>query len=173
MSHRVEREYQVLLALQDTDVPVPRVYAFCDDVSVIGTMFYLMEYLEGRIFEDTTMPHVTAEERTVMWRDAIQTLAKIHAVDLSEAGLEGFGKARGYYDRQIKTWTTICASQEKVIDVETNEPVGRLPYFEDCVRCFRNERLQPRERVSLIHGDYKIDNLVFHPTEPRVIGVLE
>jgi acyl-CoA dehydrogenase len=172
-AHKVEREYRVLHALAGTGVAVPKTYCLCEDDSVIGTPFYIMEFLDGRIIENYTMPEVSAEERTQMWKDATQTLARLHAVDFRAVGLEKFGKAEGFFNRQIQTWTTICASQEKVKDVETGEPVGKLPHFDETVGFFRNERAQPRDRATLVHGDYKIDNLVFHKTEPRVIGILE
>ena len=172
-AHKVEREYRVLHALEHTDVAVPKTYCLCEDDSVVGTPFYVMEFLDGRIFEDFTMPGVSAGERTAMWREAVRTLARFHSVDFRKVGLEKFGKDQGFYGRQVNTWITICASQEKAKDVETGEEVGRLPRFDDTVRFFKNEKLQPEDRATLVHGDYKIDNLVFHKTEPRVIGILE
>ncbi|PNP77508.1 hypothetical protein FNYG_09384 [Fusarium nygamai] len=172
-AHQVEREYRIMHALENTDVAVPKTYCLCEDDSVIGTPFYIMEFLDGRIFEDFTMPGVQPADREAMWRDAVMTLARFHAVDYKKVGLEKFGKPSGFYSRQIKTWVTICGSQEKVVDIETKEPVGKLPHFEETVRFFKNERLQPKDRATLVHGDYKIDNLVFHKTEPRVIGILD
>lgn len=172
-AHKVEREYRIMHALEGTDVAVPKTYGLCEDEAVIGTPFYIMEFLDGRIFEDFTMPGVTPDERTAMWRDAVRTLARLHAVDFPKRGLATFGKAGGFYGRQVKTWVTICSSQAKAVDVETKEPVGQLPHFEETVRFFKNERLQPKDRATLVHGDFKIDNLVFHKTEPRVIGILE
>lgn len=172
-AHKVEREYRIMHALENTGVAVPKTYGLCEDESVIGTPFYIMEFLDGRIFEDFTMPGVTADERTAMWREAIRTLARLHAVDYKKQGLESFGKPSGFYNRQIQTWITICNSQAKAVDVETKEPVGQLPHFEETVRFFKNQRLQPKDRTTLVHGDFKIDNLVFHKTEPRVIGILE
>ncbi|KAM5382151.1 hypothetical protein ACJA88_003946 [Fusarium oxysporum] len=172
-AHKVEREYRIMHALENTDVAVPKTYCLCEDDSVIGTPFYIMEFLDGRIFEDFTMPGVQPAEREAMWRDAVITLARFHAVDYKKVGLEKFGKPSGFYSRQINTWVTICGSQEKAVDIETKEPVGKLPHFEETVRFFKNERLQPKDRATLVHGDYKIDNLVFHKTEPRVIGILD
>ncbi|VUC19823.1 unnamed protein product [Clonostachys rosea] len=172
-AHKVEREYRIMHALEKTDVPVPRTYCLCEDESVIGTPFYIMEFLDGRIIEDFTLPGVAPEVRREMWRQAVLTLAKLHAVDFREVGLESFGKGSGFYNRQIKTWITICASQSKAVDVETKEPVGQLPHFDETVAFFRDEKWQPRDRATLVHGDFKIDNLVFHKTEPRVIGILD
>lgn len=172
-AHQVEREYRIMHALEDTDVAVPKTYCLCEDESVIGTPFYIMEFLDGRIFEDFTMPGVPPEQRSAMWRDAIQTLARLHGVNYKKQGLESFGKPSGFYNRQIKTWITICNSQAKAVDVESKEPVGQLPHFEETVRFFKNEKLQPKDRTTLVHGDFKIDNLVFHKTEARVIGILD
>ncbi|KAG5981418.1 hypothetical protein E4U55_002951 [Claviceps digitariae] len=172
-AHQVEREYRVLHALEKTDVPVPKTYCVCEDDSIIGTPFYIMEFLDGRIIEDFTLPGVTAQERTAMWRAAIETLARFHTVDYKAVGLERFGKPSGFYGRQVRTWSTICLAQEAIEDVETGKEVGRLPHFEAIVDFFMDERRRPGDRTTLVHGDYKIDNLVFHKTEPRVIGILD
>ncbi|KAJ6780205.1 hypothetical protein PWT90_01932 [Aphanocladium album] len=173
LSHRVEREYQVLAALENSDVPVPKAYMMCEDDSIIGTPFYIMEFLDGRIFEDTGIPGVSAEERAAIWQDAIKTLAKLHAIDPHEVGLEGYGKAGGFYKRQIRSWDAICSSQSKVVNAATKRPVGQLPYYAECMQFFQNASVQPRDRSCLVHGDFRIDNLVFHKTEPRVIGILD
>ncbi|TFB06261.1 putative acyl-CoA dehydrogenase IBR3 [Trichoderma ghanense] len=172
-AHKVEREYRVLHALEATDVAVPKTFCLCEDESVVGTPFYIMEFLDGRIFEDFLMPGVSPEERTALWREAVQTLARLHAVDVKQVGLEKFGRAEGFYARQTETWATICESQAKAVDVETGEPVGQLPHFEELVGFFRDERLRPRDRATLVHGDYKIDNLVFDRKEAKVIGILD
>ncbi|KAL4916962.1 kinase-like domain-containing protein [Aspergillus aurantiobrunneus] len=172
-AHKVEREYKIIHALEQTDVPVPKAYCLCEDSSVIGTPFYIMEFLDGRIFTDPTIPEVSPQDRTAMWKDAVRTLAKFHRVVPKAIGLEGFGKPTGFYDRQIATFTTISKAQAQAVDVETKEPVGDLPHFMEMVRFFQGKGAQPKDRGSLVHGDYKIDNLVFHKTEPRVIGVLD
>lgn len=172
-AHRVEREFRVLHALNETDVAVPETYCLCEDDAVIGTPFYVMEFLDGRIIQDFSLPDVTPNERTAMWRDAIETLARLHAVDYKRVGLETFGKPSGFYNRQVQTWSTICMAQGEIEDVETGEKVGQLPHFEDFVDFFMREHKQPMDRTALVHGDYKIDNLIFHPTEPRVVGILE
>lgn len=145
----------------------------CEDESVIGTPFYIMEFLDGRIFEDVGVPGVSGEERQAIWQDAIRVLAKLHAVDPREVGLENFGKPSGFYKRQIRSWEAISASQSKVINGATKQPVGQLPYYNECMDFFKNAKAQPRDRSCLVHGDFRIDNLVFHKTEPRVIGILE
>jgi aminoglycoside phosphotransferase (APT) family kinase protein len=107
------------------------------------------------------------------WHDAIRTLAKLHRIIPKDVGLEKYGKPLGFYDRQIKTWTTITKAQAATIDVETKEPVGQIPHIDEIFTFFRKQKFQPKDRGTLIHGDWKIDNLVFHKTEPRVIGILE
>ena len=172
-AHKVEREYRIIAALAGTDVPVPRAYCLCEDSSVIGTPFYIMSFLDGRIFEDATMPGLSPAERRAVWFDAARTLAKLHRVDFGALGLQSFGKATGFYQRQLGTWKTICEAQARTEDVETGEQVGQLPHFADLMRYFSDAAGQPADRGTIVHGDYKIDNLVFHKTEPRVIGILE
>ncbi|KAI1842414.1 hypothetical protein JX266_011455 [Neoarthrinium moseri] len=172
-AHQVEREYRIIAALGPTDVPVPKAYCLCQDESVIGTPFYIMEFLDGRIFEDHAMAGVSAEERTALWKDAVRTLAKFHRVDYKKLGLTDFGRSSGFYDRQLATWKRICAVQEKAVDADTKEPVGQIPHFDKLHAFFANKSLQPKDRGTLVHGDYKIDNMVFHKTEPRVIGILD
>ncbi|KAI0438648.1 kinase-like domain-containing protein [Xylaria telfairii] len=172
-AHKVEREYRVIAALGPTDVPVPKAYCLCEDDSVVGTPFYVMEFLDGRIFEDLSIPNVSAEERTNLWRAAAQTLARFHSVDFRKAGLESFGKSDGFYDRQLATWKQICTAQSNTVDVETKEPVGQIPHFDELLHFFADKNLQPRHRATLIHGDYKLDNMVFHKTDSRVLGILD
>ncbi|KXJ92318.1 phosphotransferase enzyme family protein [Microdochium bolleyi] len=172
-AHKVEREYRIIHALEHTDVPVPKAYCLCEDESVIGTPFYIMEFLDGRIIEDPAMPGISARERTALWKAAIETLARFHSVDFRAVGLEKYGKASGFYNRQLQTWRTICDAQASAVDVDTKKPVGKLPHFDELLSFFSNESLQPRDRGTLIHGDYKIDNVVFHKTEARVIGILD
>ncbi|KAF1978715.1 phosphotransferase enzyme family domain-containing protein [Bimuria novae-zelandiae CBS 107.79] len=172
-AHKVEREYRILNALQNTDIPVPRVYGLCEDDSVIGSPFYIMEFLDGRIVTEPHFLGVSAEEITEMWHDAVRTLAKLHRLDPKRIGLETYGKPNGFYDRQIKTFTTLGEVQSKVMDVETGTVVGEVPRMKEIVWFFSDKKSQPKDRGTPIHGDYKIDNLVYHKTEPGVIGILD
>lgn len=169
----MEREYRIISALAKTDVPVPKAYCLCEDDSVIGTPFYIMEYLDGRIFEDPVIPNVLPDQRRAIWSDAVRVLAKLHRLDPKSVGLENFGKSTGFYNRQIATWSSICDAQARIEDVETREAVGQLPHFKEMMEFFADQEQQPVDRGTLIHGDFKIDNLIFHKTEPRVIGILE
>ncbi|WEW58760.1 hypothetical protein PRK78_004228 [Emydomyces testavorans] len=172
-AHRVDREYQIIHALEQTDVPVPKAICLCEDASVIGTAFYIMEFLDGRIFTDPAIPNVSLEERRAIWKDAVETLAKFHRVNPKSIDMEGFGRSSGFYDRQIGTFKTICKAQASTVDIETRVAVGDFPHFNEMVEFFSNKDLQPKDRGTLVHGDYKIDNIVFHKTEPRVIGILD
>lgn len=107
------------------------------------------------------------------WHEAIRTLAKLHRVDPKSVGLSDYGAQSGFYNRQIKTLRTIATSQAQTVDMDTKVAVGQIPHFDDMVAFFKDMRTQPKDRATLIHGDYKIDNLVYHKTEPKVIGILE
>ncbi|ORY66461.1 phosphotransferase enzyme family protein [Pseudomassariella vexata] len=172
-AHKVEREYRIIAALGPTSVPVPKAYCLCEDASIIGTPFYIMSFLDGRIIVDPSMPDSPPQEREALYKAATTTLAKLHSVDFRSVGLSSFGKPSGFYDRQLATWRQICDAQAGTVDVETGKPVGAIPHTDELLEFFNDERLRPVDRGTLIHGDYKIDNLVFHAVEPRVIGILD
>nr|POF16770.1 putative acyl-coa dehydrogenase ibr3 [Quercus suber] len=173
-AHQVDREYRIIHALGPTDVPVPRALCMCDDESIVGTKFYIMSFLDGRIFEDPAMPEAaSAAERNALWKSAVTTLAKFHRVPPPSVGLENFGRANGFYNRQLKTFATLSKAQAATKDVDSGVPVGDIPHYDDMVTFFGQAATQPRDRSTFVHGDYKIDNVVFHKTEPRVIGILD
>ncbi|ORZ02234.1 kinase-like domain-containing protein [Syncephalastrum racemosum] len=170
-AHAVEREYRIIKALgEHTDVPVPKVYALCEDNAVIGTPFYVMEFLEGRIFTDIRFLSLEPEDRKKCWYSALETLAKFHTVDFKAVGLEDYGRHHGFYDRQIKSLSKVSGAQALVTDKD-GKAVGELPRLQELLAWFG--RNQVKDEATLVHGDYKIDNLIFHPTEPRVIGILD
>ncbi|KAI5776482.1 kinase-like domain-containing protein, partial [Geopyxis carbonaria] len=164
-AHAVEREHAVLSALFPTAVPVPQTITLCTDASVIGSAFYIMTYLRGRIFSNPALPGVSASERRAMWTSALTTLATLHSVSPAAVGLERFGRPAGFYARQLKTIHTISTAQSK--------DAGPIPGFEHLTAYF--EKTMPADvgAPTVMHGDYKIDNLVFHATEPRVVGILD
>ena len=172
-AHKVEREYRILHALESTDVPVPKTFCLCEDDSVVGTAFYIMEFLDGRIIEDPSIPDVSPEDRNEMWHSAVTTLAKFHRVSPSSVNLASYGKPNGFYNRQLATFKTIQDAQAKAVDVESKEAVGKIPHYDEIVAFFGASETQPQDRSAFVHGDYKIDNVVFHKTEPKVIGILE
>ncbi|KAI1775261.1 phosphotransferase enzyme family protein [Hypoxylon cercidicola] len=186
-AHKVEREHRVIAALSrfpSVRVPVPRPYGLCEDPSVLGTPFYVMSYVRGRIFEDPAMPTASSPaERAALWRAAAEALAALHRVDADAAGLGSFGGGGrgkgggggggGFYARQLATWRAICGAQAAARDAATREPVGAVPHMAELVAFFGDEARRPRDRAALVHGDYKIDNVVFEAAAPRVAGILD
>ncbi|EPB81173.1 aminoglycoside phosphotransferase [Mucor circinelloides 1006PhL] len=171
-AHAVEREYRIIRALgENSNVPVPKVYTLCEDVNVIGTPFYVMEFLKGRIFTDVRMLDIPFEERRACWFSAVATLGKLHSVDFKAIGLEGYGKDTGFYARQMKSLGKVSGAQGAVVDEETGKAVGPIPRLDEMFAWFKRNEVE--DQATIIHGDFKIDNMIFHPTEPRVIGVLD
>ncbi|KAF8532902.1 phosphotransferase enzyme family protein [Trichophaea hybrida] len=170
-AHAVEREYRVISALLCTPVPVPKPLIICHNPAVIGSPFYIMTFVEGRIFDNPSLPGVSSADRRQMWFSALATLALLHRMDFKSLGLESFGKTGGFYGRQIKKLSSISYTQGKTQDIVTQKVVGTIPEFDNNMQFFANKL--PEDRTALIHGDYKIDNLIFHPTEPRVVAVLD
>jgi aminoglycoside phosphotransferase (APT) family kinase protein len=161
-AHLIEREYRIIRALESSDVPVPRAHLLCEDASIIGTPFYVMEYVEGRIFSDPTLPDVTPEERGALYDEMNRTLAALHSVDWRAIGLEDFGKTEGYVRRQIERWS----QQYQASKTAELEAMDRLmPWL--------LEHVPEKEEITIAHGDFRPGNLLFHPTEPRVLAVLD
>jgi aminoglycoside phosphotransferase (APT) family kinase protein len=161
-AHAVDREYRVLSALAGTDVPVPRPLLFCDDREIIGTPFYVMERLSGRIFWSPALPEVPREDRRAIFMAMNDALARLHLVDWKAVGLAGFGKPGNYFARQIARWTR----QWEQSKTRENPSIDRLAEW-------LPERIPPGDETTICHGDFRLDNMVFHPTEPRVIGILD
>jgi len=161
-AHAIDREYRVLKALEDADVPVPRVVIYCDDESIVGTPFYVMERLEGRIFADAALPGVAPTEREAMYFAMAETLARLHDIDPVTVGLSDYGAVGNYFARQINRWTK-----------QYHEARRRdLPDVERLIEWLPGHAPSDDE-TRINHGDFRIGNLCFHPTEPRVIGVLD
>ena len=172
-AHQVDREYRIIHAMSKTDVPVPEAICLCEDDSVIGTAFYIMSFLNGRIFEDPALPGVTPEDRRKMWHSITTTLGKYHRVVPKSVGMDDFGRHGNFYNRQLKTFAKLSVDQAAIKDVDTKIPVGNIPHYDEMVDFFGKAETQPEDRSTFVHGDYKVDNVVFHKTEPRVIGILD
>lgn len=161
-AHAVDREFRVISALHGAGFPVPRAYALCEDEAVIGTMFYVMEMVEGRIYWDLALPDQTPAERSAIYDAMVTTLAQLQGLDYAAVGLEGFGKTSDYMARQIHRWTKIYVASE------TNK-IGRM----DELNAWLPKHIPQADETCIIHGDYRLDNMILHPTEPRVIAVLD
>lgn len=162
-AHAVDREFRVMAALAGTDVPVPRVHHLCEDEGVVGSVFYVMDYLEGRIFWDGALPEVGATERGAIYDAMNGALAALHQVDTGVVGLSDFGRPGSYFARQIGRWTGQYRASETVPIPDMDALIAWL------------ERSTPEDdgRVSLVHGDYRLDNMIFAPDAPRILALLD
>ena len=161
-AHAVEREYRILSALAGSEVPVPATYALCEDASVIGTPFFLMDYVEGRILWDPTLPGMTREDRAAHYDELNRVIAALHRFDFAAAGLADFGRPGNYIERQIARWS----KQYQAAAAE------RIPAMDRLIEWLPHH-VPPGDETSVVHGDYRLDNVIFHPTEPRVLAVLD
>ena len=162
-AHAVDREFRVQSALAGTDVPVARMHALCEDESVIGSMFYVMDLVQGRSFVDPRLPDVSAPDRSAIFDDMNRVLAAIHSVDLSATGLNDYGPHGNYYQRQIDRWT----KQYRATETEA------LPEMDALIDWLADNLPEDDGRVTLVHGDYRIDNLLFAPDRPTCVAVLD
>lgn len=183
-AHQVEREYTILRALHrhnsqpgtrpEQRVPVPTPIVLCEDTAVLGTPFYIMEYLDGRIFTDSRMPEVSPETRRECWLSAIRSLAALSNLDPFALGLQSFGPNTPYFPRQIKSLSRVSLAQAEAVDIETGKKTGMIPDFEEMLAWYRSHLPdESKTGLRIVHGDYKLDNMIFHPTENRVIGILD
>jgi len=161
-AHAVDREYRVLTALRDSDVPVPRTYCLCQDETLIGTAFFIMDCVAGRVLWDPLLLALDGPGRRAVYEDMNRVIAALHRVDYRAVGLEDFGKPDNYLGRQIVRWT----KQYRASETERIEAMDRLI-------AWLPENLPSAEETAIVHGDYRLDNLIFHPTEPRVVAVLD
>ena len=161
-AHAVDREYRVISALASTDVPVARTYVLCTDESVIGTMFYVMDYVEGRVLWDPQLPGMAPQERAGIFDEMNRVIAALHRVDYRAIGLETFGKPGNYFARQIDRWS----KQYKASETEPIEAMDRLIEWLPA-------HIPANDQTSIVHGDYRLDNMIFAASEPRVLAVLD
>lgn len=161
-AHAVDREYAVIAALNKVNFPVPRAYALCEDESVTGTMFYVMEMVDGRILWDLSLPEQTPAERSAIYDAMLETLVSLQSIDYKAIGLEGFGKTTDYMARQIHRWSKIYVASETT----------KIPLM-DKLNEWLPKNIPDSQEVCVIHGDYRLDNMILHPTEDRVVAVLD
>ncbi|MFM7395853.1 MAG: phosphotransferase family protein [Gammaproteobacteria bacterium] len=165
-AHAVDREYRVMHALATyTEFPVAKPLLLCEDPSVIGTAFFVMQYVDGRIFWDPTLPELPRDTRRAAFSSMVDTLADLHAIDYRKIGLADFGRPEGYVARQISRW-----SKQYVVDAEA---AGRIPAMERLIDWLPKNAPMNEPTPSLVHGDYRLDNMMFDPQASRVVAVLD
>jgi len=161
-AHAVDREYRVISALRPAGIPVARSFALCEDDAVIGTAFYIMEFVQGRVFWDQALPGLTPQERRAIYDEMNRVIAALHQVDYAAVGLGDYGKPGSYLERQIARWT----KQYRASETEKIEAMERLIEW-------LPQHLPRNDETSIVHGDFRLDNVIFHPTEPRILAVLD
>ncbi len=161
-AHRVDREYRVLRALHNSPIPVPRTYFLCEDDSVVGSPFFLMEYIEGRTFADRTLPGLTVAERTQVFAQANGILAALHTLDYKALGLQGFGNPQFFLARQVDRWS-------EQYRASATEPIPAMDHLMERLP----EHLPPEQPGAPLHGDFHLSNVILHPTEARIIALLD
>ena len=161
-AHAVDREYRVMTALGAQNFPVPKTYTLCEDDSVIGTAFFLMDFVDGRIFWDSSLPEVAKPDRAPLYKALISTLAELHNIDHKAAGLEDFGKPGNYFERQVGRWSKQYKGAETQPIEEMDRLIAWLP-----------TALPQDDATTIVHGDFRFDNAIMHPTEPKTLAVLD
>jgi aminoglycoside phosphotransferase (APT) family kinase protein len=162
-AHAVDREYRIMAALAQTDVPVPRVLHLCEDDSVVGSTFFIMEFVEGRIFWDGALPEVERAERGTIYDSMNAALAALHRVDPASVGLADFGRPGSYFERQTARWSSQYRASE----------TAAIPAMDALIAWLERETPGDDGRVSLVHGDYRLDNMIFAPHDPRILAILD
>lgn len=161
-AHAVDREYRVISALHPAGIPVARSFALCEDETVLGTAFYIMEYVAGRVFWDQSLPGLAPAERRAIYDEMNRVIAALHQVDYEKAGLSDYGKPGNYLQRQIARWT----KQYRASETEKIEAMERLMEW-------LPQHIPADDDTCVVHGDYRLDNVIFHPTEARILAVLD
>jgi aminoglycoside phosphotransferase (APT) family kinase protein len=165
-AHAIEREFKVMHGLYGTDVPVPQMHVLCEDESIIGRAFYVMEFVQGRVLWDQTLPGMGNAERGAIYDEMNRVIAALHTVKFAERGLESYGRPGNYFERQIGRW-----SKQYVASI--TQPIDEMDKLMAWLPANMPASAKDESKVSIVHGDYRLDNLMFHPTEPRVLAVLD
>ncbi len=165
-AHAVEREFRVMQALHGTDVPVAQMHCLCEDEAVIGRAFYVMEFVEGRVLWDQSLAGMTRAERGDIYDEMNRVISALHLVNFTERGLGSYGKPGNYFDRQIGRW-----SRQYVASITT--PIAEMDRLMSWLPANMPASARDESHTSIVHGDFRLDNLMFHPTEPRVLAVLD
>ena len=165
-AHAIEREFTVMRALHGSEVPVPQMHLLCEDESVIGRAFYVMEFMPGRVFWEQSLPEIETSQRAAYYDEMNRVIAALHRVDVNAVGLSGYGKPGNYFERQIGRWS-------KQYQASVTQPIEAMDRLIEWLPANIPASALDAAQVSIVHGDFRLDNLVFHPTEPRVIAVLD
>ena len=165
-AHAIEREFTVMRALHGSEVPVPQMHLLCEDESVIGRAFYVMEFMPGRVFWEQSLPEIETSQRAAYYDEMNRVIAALHRVDVNAVGLSGYGKPGNYFERQIGRWS-------KQYQASVTQPIEAMDRLIEWLPANIPASALDATQVSIVHGDFRLDNLVFHPTEPRVIAVLD
>lgn len=165
-AHAVEREFAVMSGLYGTDVPVPRMYCLCEDEAIIGRAFYIMEFMQGRVLWDQSLPDMKPAERGAIYNEMNRVIAALHRVKFAERGLANYGKPGNYFERQIGRWS-------KQYVASSTQPIPEMDQLIAWLPAHIPASARDESKVSIVHGDYRLDNLMFHPSEPRVLAVLD
>jgi aminoglycoside phosphotransferase (APT) family kinase protein len=164
-AHAIEREFRVMQALHGTQVPVARMHVLCEDESVIGRAFYVMEFVQGRVLWDQELPGMSPADRRALYLELNRVLAALHSVPYLERGLETYGKPGNYFERQIGRWS-------KQYQASITQPIPEMDKLIDWLPTHMPDSARA-PLTSIVHGDYRLDNVIFHPTEPRILAVLD
>jgi aminoglycoside phosphotransferase (APT) family kinase protein len=165
-AHAIDREFTVMRALHPTGVPVPRMHLLCEDESVIGRAFYVMEFVQGRVLWDQSLPGMDPASRAAIYDEMNRVMAAMHQVDVEAAGLGSYGKPGNYFERSIGRW-----SRQYLASI--TDPIPEMDRLMEWLPAHMPDSARDESQVSVVHGDYRLDNLVFHPTEPRVLAILD
>ena len=171
-AHAIEREYKVMSGLAGTDVPVPRMYCLCTDESVIGRAFYVMEYMAGRVLWDQSLPGLDNAQRSAIYDDMNRVIAALHKVKFAERGLADYGKPGNYIERQIGRWSKQYRASADG-QGPMSQPIAEMERLMEWLPAHIPASGRDERFTSIVHGDYRLDNLMFHATEPRAIAVLD
>jgi aminoglycoside phosphotransferase (APT) family kinase protein len=165
-AHAIEREFAVMRALGDTQVPVARMHVLCEDESVIGRAFYVMEFVQGRVLWDQSLPGLDRQARGAIYDEMNRVMAALHKVDFTRQGLAAYGKPGNYIERQVSRW-----SKQYVASI--TQPIAEMDHLMHWLPLHIPDSARDESLVSVVHGDYRLDNLIFHPSEPRILAVLD
>ncbi len=165
-AHAIEREFAVMHGLYGTDVPVAQMHCLCEDESIIGRAFYIMEFVQGRVLWDQALPGMSPAQRSAIYNEMNRVQAALHSVNFTQCGLANYGKPGNYFERQISRWS-------KQYQASVTQPIEAMDQLTAWLPAHIPASARDESQVSIVHGDYRLDNMIFHPTEPRVLAVLD